>query len=338
MTKKLVYFILAGLAAFFFVTDIQAASSRSLKITGAVKQPLHLTIEDIRRCQSVHVQLNEIMRNGEFRGVFEYQGVPLKTLLELASVYKKTTGFSKPVDLAILIKNRQGRQVTLSWGEVFYRNRGEIIVAHTAFPIFPHKDCKACHDPDIYEPWLNMLKRKVEFPKLVVAGDTYADRSLEEITDILIVDLSPGAKSEKIKKLFSSEFKITGKVKKPAVFKKISHYPLKKIRVSVVGEGKGYHGIKKFTGTPLVNIIKDVGIKADLNTVFLLSAPDGYRSLLSYGELFLSPLGDRTIIANRVNEQPIEQGGRFCLIIPDDQMADRWVKAVQQIDVIENNP
>jgi hypothetical protein len=78
---------------------------------------------------------------------------------------------------------------------------------------------------------------------------------------------------------------------------------------------------------------KALGTEADLDTVFLLSAPDGYRALLSYGELFQTLSGDRILISDR-NDKPAKKGGLFNLIIPDDLMADRWVYAVDKIEVI----
>jgi hypothetical protein len=66
----------------------------------------------------------------------------------------------------------------------------------------------------------------------------------------------------------------------------------------------------------------------------MVSAPDGYRSLFSYGEVFLDPAGERPIIADRINNEPLITGGKFFLVVPDDLMADRWVKAVEAVDVI----
>ena len=335
MKKNLLYFF-CGLIAFLLSENIYAGSVGTLSITGAVKQPLNLTIEDLKTCQSIRVQLNEITKNGNFKGVFYYQGVPLKSLLELSLIDKGKTDFSKSVDLAILIKNKEGGQAVLSWGEVFYRNPGQVIIAFSSQPIMPHKACKNCHSPDVYKPWLSQFGRKVGFPKLVVSSDIYSDRSMEEITEIRVVDLKPEITVKKSEELYSSEFTIKdtqGRVK-PVVIKKISDYPLKEITVKVVGEGKGYHGTRKFQGAPLIKLFEDAKIKADINTAFLVSAPDGYRSLLSSGEVFLSPAGGRIIIADKANGQSIKKGGKFCLILPDDLMADRWVKAVKKIEII----
>jgi DMSO/TMAO reductase YedYZ molybdopterin-dependent catalytic subunit len=329
--------ILVGLvtvAFLFLVCQPFAASLSAMSITGLVKQPLNLTIEDLEGFNSIEVQLNEVLRDGGFQGVFKYGGVPLRTLLELACIEKEETAFLKRVDLAILVRNKKGKEVALSWGEVFYRNPGRIIVAISAVPIMPHKDCKSCHSPEVYKPWLSQLQRNVGFPKLVVAGDTYADRSLEEITNIEVLNLWSKMPTKKAPRLFSPQFTIMGAVRKELTFEDLSSYLHREMLVKQVGEGKGYHGTKKFRGASLSRVLEDAELEANLSTVFLVSAPDGYRSLLSYGELFLARDGERIMIAERVADQPILKGGKFILILPDDLMADRWVKAVEKVQVI----
>ena len=325
------------LALFICITmcsEVPAASTSDLSVTGVVRQPLNLTMEDLDRYQSISVQLNEVTEAGAYRGVFYYRGVPLRALIKLASIEKEETDFSKRVDMAILVRNRQGKQVALSWGEVFYRNPGEIIVATSAVPIMPHHDCKTCHSPEVYQPRLDQLQRKIGFPKLVVSGDTYADRSLEDITSIEVLDLRPKMPAKKLKKLFSPEFTISGAVGKALTFKDLPPYPRRVMKVKHLGEGKGYHGIDTVEGVYFKAVLDEAEIVSDLCKVFLVSAPDGYRSLFSYGEIFLNPAGERMIIADRINGQPIEKGGKFVLVPPGDLMADRDVKSVEKIEVI----
>ena len=311
-----------------------SASSSTLAITGLVRQPFNLTRQDLNGFDAIRVQLNEIMADGSFQGVFHYSGVPLKSLLELAGVEKEETAFGKKVDLAILVRNKKGDRVALSWGEVFYRNPGEIIVATSASPIMPHKDCKRCHDPEVYKPRLDRFQRKIGFPKLVISSDTYADRSLEDITSIEVLDLRPKMPAKKLKELYSTEFTIVGALEKAIAIKDLGIYPRREITVMHLGEGKGYHGIDKFAGVPFRAILDTAGVAPDLSKAFLVSAPDGYRSLFSYGEIFLNPAGDRMTLADRINGQPIQNGGKFILVPPGDLMSDREVKAVQKIEVI----
>ncbi|MGD9333993.1 MAG: hypothetical protein PVJ50_03295 [Desulfobacterales bacterium] len=325
---------LITLAVLWLVCGPCTAFPSTLSITGRVKQSLHLTRQDLNRFDAIRVQLNEVMSDGSFQGVFHCSGVPLKSLLELAGVEKEETAFGKKVDLAILVLNKKGIQVALSWGEVFYRNPGGIIVATAASPIMPHKDCKRCHDPEVYKPRLDQFQRKIGFPKLVISSDTYADRSLEEITSIEVLDFRPKMPAKKLKKLHASEFTITGAVEKTQTVRDLGAYPRKEITVMHLGEGKGYHGIDRFAGVTFKAILDTAGISPDLSKTVLVSAPDGYRSLFSYGEIFLSPAGDRMTLADRINDQPIKNGGKFILVAPDDLMSDREVKAIQKIEVI----
>ena len=332
MKKKIGLVIL--FLVLFFAGKGPAATASLISITGAVKQPLSLTMEELSCYQSIRIQLNEVMSDGEFRGVFYYRGVPLRRLLELACIQKEETDFAKSVDLAILVRNKQGKQVVLSWGEVFYRNPGRIIVAISAVPIMPHKDCKACHGPEVYKSRMDQLQRKIMFPKLVITGDIYTDRSLEEITSIEVLNLRPRMPAKKLKKLFSPKFTITGMVGQPVTINNLISYPRKKMMVKHLGEGKGYHGIDRFAGVSFKTILDEAGIEPDLSKVFLVSAPDGYRSLFSYGEIFLDPAGERMLIADRINDKPIKKGGRFFLVPPDDLMSDRDVKSIEKIEVI----
>ena len=311
-----------------------AAGPDTLAVIGAVKQPLQLTLNDLARFQTVPVRLNELGQDKKFHGVFQYRGVPLRELLELAVVQKGEGSFFKPLDMAVLVRNREGKQTLLSWGEVFYRNPAEIAVAFQADPIMPMRDCAACHKPEVYRVWLDPLKRKVGFPKLVVAHDFYRERSLEEITSIEVVDLHLKLPVKKMSELFAPELILAQGSKTLMTLTDGSAYPRLGVTGMVTGDGKGYHGLLQFEGVPLLELLNRAGVAPDLNSAVMISAPDGYRVLISMGELLLNPLGRRIIIADRKEGKPIQADGRFKLVIPDDLSADRWVKSVSRIEVV----
>jgi precorrin-4 methylase/DMSO/TMAO reductase YedYZ molybdopterin-dependent catalytic subunit len=329
MKKTLTFVILFAV----LVAGVQVWAG-SLSITGVVRQPLNLSMEDLERYQSIQIQLNELLKDGGFRGMFYYRGIPLKTLLEAACIQKEETAFHKPVDLAILVRNREGSQVALSWGEVFYKNPGRIVVATSAVAIMPRRDCKDCHGPEVYEPRLAPLHRKIGFPKLVVTGDRFADRCLEEITSIEVMDLRPKMDAEKMDPLFSPKLQITGEVKNPLSITDISGYPRVEVLYHHVGDGKGYHGSMRLQGTLLKPILEKAGVEPALDSVLIVSAPDGYRSLFSYGEIFLDPDAERMMIADRMDGEPLAKGGKFKLILPDDLMSERCLMALEKVEVI----
>jgi len=325
--------ILLLIVCIFLWSDVYAYAEDYISIIGNVRQPLNLSIEDIGRFQTVQVQLNEVMKDGTFKGVFYYKGVPLRTLLDTAYIEKEESAFSKKVDMAILVRGRDGKEVALSWGEIFYRNSNDIIVATSASPILPHRSCASCHDKDFYQPYMEQFSRDIGFPKLVIAGDEYADRSIENIASIEVMDPRPSKPLKDKKELFSSGFTITGDVKNEITVTDLSPFPRLENRVKTVGEGKGFHGISDYSGASLKKILEKAGIKPDLTTVFYVSAPDGYYSLFSYGEIYLNSNEESVIIADRVNGEPIKDGGKLLLIPTEDLMADRYVKSVERIEV-----
>ena len=329
--KKLGAFLLGFL---LLAVQAGAAAPESLGIIGAVRQPLQLTLNDLSRFQSIPVRLNELGQDKKFHGVFNYRGVPLKELLETATVQKGESAFSKSLDMAVVVRNREGKQTVLSWGEVFYRNPADIVVAFQAEPIMPFRDCAACHTPEVYRVWHDPLKRKVGLPKLVVANDFYTERSLENVTSIEVVDLHLKMPVKRLKELQAPDLLVVAGVKPPRTVTDLSAYPRLEVMGKVTGDGKGYHGLLRFEGVPLVDLLTRAGVTQDLGSAVVISAPDGYRSLISMGELVLNPLNRRIIIADRKEGKPIQEDGKFKLVIPDDLSADRWVKAVSRIEVI----
>lgn len=306
-----------------------------VSVSGLVKYPIKLSLRDLARMDTVEVKHNAITRKGDFHGVFWLKGVPLRSLLEMAKAGKEAGGFPKLVDTALVIRNRAGQQVVLSWGEVCYRNPGEVILAFAARPVRPRKDCAACHKPEVYQPWLDQLSRQVGFPKLVITSDFFGDRALEGVCSIEVKGLKPGPWGPKKKgKLFSPGFKV-GQAGAPAkAYQALPQLPRMQMLTHHVGEGKGFHGRDTYAGVPLIELLKKQGIKGDLNTVLLVSSPDGYRSLVSWGELVMSDQGRRIIIADRKNGKPIDDTGRFIMVPPDDLWSDRMVKALGQVEVV----
>jgi len=125
MARKSIFALLAVIVCAW---ALQASPSAAMTIGGVVRLPLNLSTEDLARFESATVRLNELTRDNQFRGVFTYRGVPLRTLLELAFVQKEESSFGKSLDLAVVIRNREGKRTVLSWGR---RQWGRI---RTPFP------------------------------------------------------------------------------------------------------------------------------------------------------------------------------------------------------------
>lgn len=307
----------------------------TITIAGLVKHPLTLTMNDLAKFQPVTARINHISGKGSFHGVFNTQGVPLRNLLELAQVEKEFSSYTKPVDLAILVRDKNGNKVTLAWGEVFYRNPADVTIAYASAPVMPHNaNCASCHTSAFTKPYTDQLARRVGLPKLVMAKDFDADRSLEDVVSIEVINLTPKLSATKKKvESPSPRIVISGLNENPATIFSLPPSPRVSVTMNTVGDGRGFHGRNVFSGVPLSEIMAAVGMKPDLQSILVISSPDGYQSSVSWGELILSPQGQRIIIADEVDGKPLEKNGKFMLVLPDDLAADREVKMVSKIEI-----
>lgn len=329
-----------ALSLCIFAMCFCATCAHALTVGGAVRQPLNLTAEDLSNLSSSDITLTEVSRKEGFSGTFHYRGVSLKVLLQMAAVQKEVEGYSKAVDLAILLRSKEGKTAVLSWGEVFYKNPGEAIIATSAKPVMPGAmhSCAQCHGPEVYQPALDKLGRKIDFPKLVIAGDFYSDRFLEDLTSIEVVDLrKPEEKKTEGQQPSSSSFTITGGNGQGRVFTTLEGYRRASVIMKELGSGRGYHGTKRFEGVPLRELLASEG-EGTMDKIVLVTSTDGYRSLLSLGELFLSSYGERVVITDHAQGTAPKSAGKFTLVVPDDIFADRMVKTIHKVEVLPVTP
>jgi precorrin-4 methylase len=324
------------LFAVFALSGILTGHSLALTVGGSVGHPLNVSVDELARFGCIEARVTELTRDKQFNGVFTYRGVPLKTLLEVASVHKEAGNFNKPIDLAVVVKDKDGRSVVVSWGEIFYKNPSQVLIAISATPVMPHhaKGCGECHPAEVFQPALDKLKRKIGFPKLVVTNDFYTDRCLENIVSIEVVDLKKPYERKQDQKLFSSKFTVSDGKAKSLELTDLSSYPRVETTMKEVGDGRGFHGLLQFGGVSLRELLKKVDAKPDVDNAVLVSSVDGYRSLFSFGEIYLSPEGDRIMIADASKGKPLKENGRFALVAPDDLAADRMIKAVNRIEIV----
>jgi siroheme synthase len=322
------------LMALFIALLAWPVPSQALTIGGAVRQPLNLDLEDLARYDAVEVRLNDLTRAREYNGAFHYRGIPLRYLLKIATIAKDGPGFPKPTDVAIVVRNRAGKRTILSWGEVFYRNPSNVVVAYAAQPVMPHhpNGCSKCHEPGFYQPMLDKLKRKIAFPKLVLANDFYADRCLEDIVSIEVVEVAGSGGKEKSADSDGAAFTVRTVAGEKREFSSLAGHATVPVTFRIVGDGLGWHGLSHHTGVPLPEIIRKVEDPRVMDRLLLITSKDGYRSTFSYGELFLNPLGQRLVVcAAKENSDGVKT---YALITPDDLAADRMIKAIDSIEIL----
>lgn len=315
----------------------------AMTITGEVTNPLKLTIAELARLQSVEIQLNEVDRDRQFHGVYLHQAVPLRTLLDMAGIITQDQPTGKGIELAIRVTGASGKQVVLSWGEIYYSTAAEYAIAFAAAPVKPmmtEARCQKCHGPEIYRSALEQYARPALLPKLLIRGDFYTDRCLEGVTRIEVIDLYPKLKSDRSVKLESSEFQVTGLVAKELKLSSLKDYPSMAMWKKVVGLHMGYHGLHLYKGVSLAKVLETAGVGDELTKAVMISAPDGYRALFSFGELFQSFKGRRIMLAESVDGKPLkgQRGGKYRIIVPEELVDDRDVLAVDRIEIIDLKP
>ena len=320
---------------FAFTATGQVQEHRSLDITGLVRTPLHLPASALANFQHVSVRLNEITLAGHFQGVFTYTAVPLRYLLELAGIQRNEPFYMKPVDLAVVVRSSSGQSAVLSWGEIFYRNPSEIVIGYRAEAVRPMKDCASCHRNDSYRKYLEPLSRKVGLPRLVISADTRTDRSIENIVSIEVVNPKAAARTRRGEAVSSNSFTVKSLSGKSVIVDTLSPYAKIESTGIEAGDGRGFHGTSRFSGALLSDILTRAGVDRDPRSAFIVTSADGYRSLLSYGEIFLSSPAKNIIVANTIDGKAIDKLGRFVAAMPDDLSADRWVRAVKSIEQVK---
>ena len=319
----------------------EPGESSSFEIAGLVKTTTSFSVEDLRRLEPVSLRANEVHRDGAFFGSYTVRGVPLRALLDAAVVQKGASAFDKPLDLAIVVTGDSGKRAVVSWGEVYYRNAPEIVVAFDSQPVIPHKPCERCHGPEVFGDRLAMLKRSPAFPKLVVTRDFWGDRFVEGISKIEVVEPLPGdpaapaKKREGHQKLWSESAAIAAPGKPESVLSSLDGFARVEVDAIMAGDGIGFHGTRRFSGVALSEVLSKAGVAPDPATAILLTAPDGYRVLLSAAEVFDEPAAAPIILADQEGGNAIDDGGRFHLVLPADHAADRWLKSVSRIEVVK---
>jgi precorrin-2 methylase len=298
-----------------------------LSISGLVKFPFHFTLTTLAGLRESQIRVTEASRqieikDGRWYRTYWYYGIPLKTLIDMAHVEKEDEQYRRLMDLAIVVRGRNG-QAVLSWPEVCNADSRGAMIALRADPVPPLT--KEGPGTDV-------------FPRLVPGDDFYSDRFVDGVFNIEVVSLAAPVPFKKGTHVRSPAVTISGAAGKPLVIENLSRYSKVTVTSKQSGHDPGYFGIVSYRGTPLAEILEKEGIALDKDTLLLATGSDGYRGAVSYGELFLSPGGRKIILADELEGKPFGESGKFNLIFPDDYNADRWVKAVEKIEIIKVAP
>lgn len=305
--------------------------------------------------------------NGDYRATLEVEGVALSAALEKAEVKKKTDdGFSRPLDLYIVVSGRSGQRALFSWGELFARaDAGPLLVPRLRLRVPSHheaidetvypagllpfdapgrqkldlKSCSPCHG--------GPKPPKLDVPAgwcLVTPEDGFGGRFVEDVIEIRVeqVGIAVGIDKETGKKLSEKGFVgapafvgLDGKAHEVGP-DRLAAVPRRKAADATIGMGRGYHGTKRWEGVDLGDALRavlPVG-PAERDLWVLVTALDGYRALYSGSEVFTPRRGEGVLLVDREDDKALGPGsGRLKSLATGDFFIDRAVRLVKEIRI-----
>jgi len=303
-------------------------SSYSITVDGLVKQEYKFSSRALNLLAKSRVRMPEISPRGEVKGAYIYYGIPILHILE-GVVPQKQEGaaFDRPLDMIVEIHSAPGKKSSFSYGELIVcDDSNPVMLAFSREQVLPSKS------PESYTR--NEFTHDLESLRLVCPGDDNDARFLDNVERItLTLPSTPdNLLPQTVKGKDCSSHSITclyGEKQWPLVLD-----GLPQIEVGNwfrTGHGRGIKGdnTAQATGYPLAELLKQNFPDAGDDDFFLFVACDGYRSLFSARELFLTREGNEALLMTALNGQPTQGGYTIAAI--GDFFVDRCVRSVTHI-------
>lgn len=300
-----------------------------LQVTGDVKQTYTFNSRALRLLAKTRVRTREISPEGEILGAYIYSGIPLLYILEgVAPKKEESAVFDRPLDMMVTAHTASGKTVRFSYGELTMTDdRHPVILAFHREPLNPTKN------PEEYTR--NKFKENLRGLRLICPREPDTARYLDNVVR-LTLDLPPTPDSrlpvmQKGKKCSSERIlclQADGTVT-DAVYEKVE--PLEIYGWFRIGHGRGIKGDSRFqaSGYALRSFLKANFPGSGPGDFFMFVACDGYRSLFSGREIFLTRDGAAMLLMENLNGSP-PKGGKT-LGVTDDFFVDRNIWGLSHI-------
>jgi hypothetical protein len=346
-----------------FATMLCGAAPHALEVKGCVAKEGLLRPEATRGLPLYRRLVKLADAEGAYRSGVEVEGWSLRDVLERLKVVKKTDdGFDRPLDTFIVATGRDGRKALFSWSEVCMAADGGPLLVNRARLILPHKhdpvakgaadptvlldpqgrdrlnlkSCATCHDGghrDVLSVPRGLL--------LLAPQDGFAGRCVEDVATLEIRQVGLSVKADKAagKKALVEVPDLVGPdgTRIPLDAARFHAGTQVQAKDATFGEGMGFHGMRHWTGADLGSILKPL-LPAGTDpraTYVLITAADGYRSVFSGTEVFAAVEGRGTLLADRINGEPLGTGsGRYHAVPRADFYIDRDVRTVREIRLV----
>ena len=307
---------------FYDNTGTKELALNKLEIAGEVSNPGPVDLSALpKRSVIVKETLLDEKGGSRFVGAYRYDGYSLFDILNKSVLNKKNKAEFPPIiDLYVEVENEKGEKAVFSWGEIYYPNNlHKIIIAASVSRIVPSKT---------KDLWV-----LPERSRLVAANDLLTERNIADPVKITVKSYSGSFKVEKgMSPMFSPGLKIFDRSKMLA---ELTDLPAglgqNTFNTVFYGRGKGIHSTTPFTGAMLKGVLgRYYAFNRDnlRSGIICVAAKDGYRSVVSYSELFNRNDQQEFLL---VKTAPEEDGGLFKMFPAPDFFSDRAIRSITEI-------
>ncbi len=256
-----------------------------------------------------------------FVGAYRYDGYSLFDILDKRILKKANINEFKPIiDLYVEIENDKGDKVVFSWGEIYYPNNlHKILIANGVSRIIPSKT---------KELWPLPVESKI-----VASGDLVTERNISSPVRITVKSYPHSfTVKQGMSPMYSPAINIFSSSKKVGQIETLPENLVSTTFNTIFyGRGKGIHSTTPFNGVLLKDLLLKYYpvIKENLRSgIICIAGKDGYRSAVSYSELFNRNDQQEFMLIKTAKE---EEGGLFRIFAASDFFSDRAIKSVSEI-------
>lgn len=306
----------------FDVSAVKTYNPKSILVQGEVQAP---DTVDLSTLPLRSIPIKELgFENGKqvFKGAYFVGGYALYDILKHAKIKKVPENtFKPPVDMYVVVENDKGEKAVFSWGEIYYRNSFDILVTRSVQAINPARSKTTWPLPDE--------------PRLVCGGDLLDVRFISNPTKITVKSYYESGTAEKPKDVYSPEFKILTKAGSADIRDLGPSIEKRKYESVIYGHGMGFKEVFNATGYLLKDVVSahaKLAPERVKNTVAVVSAKDGYRVVFSASEI-MNRNDNHDYLLNDLKDSPT--GGRYTLVVTPDYFADRDVRSVEKIVLVD---
>ena len=309
---------------FYDNTETVNLPVNEIVIDGEISNP---GIADLKSMPVHSVIVKETLLNStggdRFVGAYRYDGYSLFDILNERIIDKANKEeFDPIIDLYVEVTGKKGEKVVFSWGEIYYPNNlHRILIAGSVSRIVPSKTKELWPLPAV--------------SKIVAANDLVTERNISEPVKITVRSVRKSFKVVKgLSPMYSKNMTLFENGKKTASISPSDEDENVTFYTIFYGRGKGIHSTSPFSGILLKEVLGDYYVSNRQNLregIICISGEDGYRSALSFSELFNRNDQQEFLL---VTTEPGEDGGLFRIFAAADFFSDRAIKSVKEIHLL----